>query len=294
MNALELLEKADLADKIGNYKLADNLYKRVLRIAGAEVGFVDVILKGLEKAGISAGGEISTEVMARIFQEAVDKAIVSGEKAELEALLKAVDAETAAKVMESVEAKDITKISVEELTKISETLLTKANSEEAILNRLLGDVPGSTFFDKTKTTFKNVGNFMKQKIQSFMAKPNAKKILAGAGIIVAGSLATGYIFTRANGETVPDEEVSNVIDGSENDPYKNMYQRRMDAGQQQGQDAAAQKWVNENKDKFKTQRDLYNAALGAGDENFANDVIAIIKRDVPTMDIGPRSKTISK
>jgi hypothetical protein len=282
MNALELLEKANLADKLGNYKLADSIYKRVLRIAGAEVGFVDVILKGLEKAGLAAGGEITAEVMARIFNEAFDKAVISGEKAELEALLKGVDAETAAKVMEAVEAKDATKISVEELTKISEQLVAKANSEEAILNRLL-DVPPTkpTLVDKTKEGLKNVGNAIKQKIQAFMAKPNAKKILAGLGIVVAGTAVGGYIFTRANGEKISDEEVSNTIDKADK-----MYNDRMKAGQQQRQNEAAQKFVDENKDKYTSQRAFYNAALAAGDENFANDVIAIVKKDM-SLDIEP-------
>jgi hypothetical protein len=281
MNALELLEKANLADKLGNYKLADSIYKKVVRIAGGEMGFVDVIIKGLEKAGVSASEELTATTMARVFNSAVDKAIISGEKAELEALLKTLDAETAAKVLESVEAKDITKISVEELTKISEQLLAKANSEEAILKRILNIPPKPNLVDKTKETFKNIAGNIQQKIQAFMKKPNAKKILAGVGIIVAGTAATGYFFTRANGETVSDEESNSIIDAAENgDPYKNMYEDRMKAGQQQRQNEAAQKFVDENKSKYTSQRAFYDAALAAGDKNFANDVIAIVKKDM--------------
>ena len=75
MNVLQLLEKAYFADKLGNYKLADNIYNRVVRIAAGEMGFVDVVIKGLEKAGIAAGEKATSEAMIRIFGEALDKAI---------------------------------------------------------------------------------------------------------------------------------------------------------------------------------------------------------------------------
>ena len=286
MNVLQLLEKAYFADKLGNYKLADNIYNRVVRIAAGEMGFVDVVIKGLEKAGIAAGEKATSEAMIRIFGEALDKAIEKGELAELEALIKELDAETQAKVMEAVTKKDVTKISLEEASKITERLLEKANSSEAILNRILPDVPPVPpakpgFFNKI------TGN-IQQKYQAFLKKyPNGKKLLAAAGIIVGGTIATGYFFTRANGNSVSDEEVDAAMNN--NDPYKNMYEDRMKAGQQQTQNEAAQKFVNENKDKFKTQREFYDAALAAGDKNFANSVIAIVKKDISSMEIGPRS-----
>lgn len=280
MNALQLLEKAYLADKLGNYKLADNIYNRVVRIAAGEMGFADIIIKGLEKAGISSGAEMTAPLMSRIFDEAVLKAITTGEKAELEALLKGVDSETAAKVLEAVEAKDATKIGVEELTKISEQLLAKANSEEAILNRLLNPPSKPGFVDKTKEVFKNITGNIQQKIQAFMKKPNAKKILAGLGIVVVGSAAGVYILTRANGEKLSDEESEEVLGKAK------MYMDRMQAGQQQAQNEAAQKFVDENKGKFTSQRAFYDAALAAGDKNFANDVIAIVKKDM-NLDIEP-------
>ena len=34
MVEINLLKKASLADKLGNYKLADNLYNKALRMAG--------------------------------------------------------------------------------------------------------------------------------------------------------------------------------------------------------------------------------------------------------------------
>ena len=105
-------------------------------------------------------------------------------------------------------------------------------------------------------------------------------VLYGAGGVIL------YRFTR-NGKTVSDEEVKNTLD--ENDPYKNMYEERMKAGQQQRQNDAAQKFVDENKDKFKSQREFYNAALAAGDKNFANSAIAIVKKDMPELPREPQN-----
>ncbi len=104
----------------------------------------------------------------------------------------------------------------------------------------------------------------------------------------------GVIVNKNTGQPISDEEGNGAMNragagAKDVDPYKNMYEDRMKAGQQQRQDEAAQKFVNENKNKFKTQRDFYDAAMGAGDKNFANDVIAIVKRDIPTMEIGTRS-----
>lgn len=68
-----------------------------------------------------------------------------------------------------------------------------------------------------------------------------------------------------------------------------MYNLRMKAklpsgvSQQELQGAKAQEYVNKNKDKFKSKREFYDAALGAGDKNFANSVIAIVHKDMPEL-----------
>ena len=140
--------------------------------------------------------------------------------------------------------------------------------------------------DKTKEQF---GNF-NQKLQGYMKDPKIVKRLKGAGIIIVsiGAAALGgpplfkAIWERT-GKTATDQEVQDALNGNGTDPYKDMYQKRMDAGQQQDQNEAAQKFVDENKSKYTSQRAFYDAALGAGDKNFANDVIAIVKKDTPEL-----------
>jgi hypothetical protein len=67
---------------------------------------------------------------------------------------------------------------------------------------------------------------------------------------------------------------------------EDMYDRRMKAKmpggkfQQTSQGDKAQKFVEDNKANYKTQRQFYNAALAAGDKNFANSVIALVKKDL--------------
>ena len=136
-------------------------------------------------------------------------------------------------------------------------------------------------FDKLK------GN-LKQTINKMMSLSSNKKKLAGLGILALGSAAAGWYFVNANGDPVSDEEVEAALNGA--DPYSNMYEDRMKAGQQQRQNEAAQKFVDENKSNYTSQRAFYDAALGAGDKNFANDVIAIVKKDTPEL---PREPTKS-
>ncbi len=298
MDAIKLLEKAYLADKLGNYKLADTIYNRAVRIAAGEMGFVDVIIKGLEKAGVEAGEAATLEAMQKIFVESLEKAMAEGagaaEKAELQALIKEVEPELAAKIMRTVESGEAAAFTREEISQAAEQLLQKANSSEAVLNRVLTETPKPSvpevnvskpsLVDKTKADIEKVTGNIQQRIQSFMAKkPNAKKILLGLGV-VATTVGGVIYFTRPNGERLSDEEANSIIDAAENsDPYKNMYEERMKAGQQQRQNEAAQKFVDENKSKFTSQRAFYDAALAAGDKNFANDVIAIVKKDTPEL-----------
>ena len=112
-------------------------------------------------------------------------------------------------------------------------------------------------------------------------------VLAAYGLYKVG----GTIMSYLTGKPATDAEGNAAMNSAlGKDPDKlnsKMYDDRMKANQQQRQNQAAQKFVDENKSKFKTQRDFYNAAKAAGDENFANDVIAIVKKDM-SMDVGPR------
>ncbi len=154
-----------------------------------------------------------------------------------------------------------------------------------------GETPGST----APTT---PGSTADEAAAGAISNPNKKPWLAWvAGIGTAALLAYGWnvingiIVHKDTGKPVTDAEGNAAMNSAlGKDPDKlnsKMYDDRMKANQQQRQNQAAQKFVDENKSKFKTQRDFYNAAKAAGDENFANDVIAIVKKDM-SMDVGPR------
>jgi hypothetical protein len=53
--------------------------------------------------------------------------------------------------------------------------------------------------------------------------------------------------------------------------------------QQELQGDKAQKFFNDNKGKFKSQREFYDAAWAAGVQNLANSVIALVKKDMPEL-----------
>ena len=286
MNAIKLLRQAQKADQLGNYKLADKLFNQAYRFAAGERAIEEAIVKALEEAGIRSGEAIATDAIKAALEKAIADA-AAGEKATLESMLREVGApeDEIAKMVEEAATKGIESAEKDGLVaKLSESL----NGPTGIARRMAIPVPPKpSLVDRGKEMFGKLS----EKYQAMVANPKNMKRLKALGWTVGLSAAGvgGIQVWRAympNGKEGSDQDVDNALN---NDPYKDMYKRRMDAGQQQGQDVAAQKWVNENKDKFKTQRDLYNAALGAGDENFANDVIAIIKRDAPTMDIGPRS-----
>lgn len=286
MNAIKFLRLAHKADQLGNYKLADKFFNQAYRFAAGERAIEEAVIKALERAGIKSGEAITTEALVAAVDKAIAEAVAGGDKSALEALLREAGAaeDDVAAVVEKVAVEGAAALEKDALIlKLSESL----NSPEGIARRMKIGVPPTKpgFVDKVKEISGNIG----QKLSSWYTKDpkKAKRILTLAGITIAGSAVTGFFLLRG-GKKISDEETNRIIDEAQNDPYKNMYQDRIDANQQQSQNDAAQKFVDENKGKFKTQRAFYDAALGAGDRNFANDVIAIVKRDL-TMDIGPRT-----
>ena len=61
-----------------------------------------------------------------------------------------------------------------------------------------------------------------------------------------------------------------------------MFERRMKTtpNQQTMKGSKPQEFVDANKGKYKTQREFYDAAFAAEDKNFANSVIALVKKDL--------------
>jgi hypothetical protein len=274
MNSIDILKQAELADKLGNFRLADSLYNRAIRTVVAS-GFDKALIESLEKAGIKAGETVTYDAIGRVLLNAIESALVKGEAAELRLLLK--EAGVADDAIEQI-VKDALEnkkaMSPELFQNIAKQLEKNLNSSTSIFNRMKPNA-----IDKIKDVASKVKDSAKQRLESLMKNPGAKKKLLAAGII--GTVgAAGWYFVSVNGEPVSDEEVENALSASE------MYDLRMQAklpsgvSQQEFQGEKAQKFVTENKDKFTTQRDFYNAALGAGDKNFANSVIAIVKKDL--------------
>ena len=288
MNAIKFLRQAHKADQLGYYKLADKFYNQAYRFAAGEKAIEEALIKALEEAGIKSGDAIASEAILAAVDKAIEAALL-GEKGTLEALLRESGAaeEEIVKLMEEVATKGAGAIEKDVLvTSLSESL----NGPLGIARRMKIGVPPTkpSFMDKTKEQFGKLSEYT----QSLLKNPKIVKRLKAAGWIIGVPAAGfgGYLVYKAwrpDGKPGTDQDVEDAVNGT--DKYKNMYQDRMDAGQQQTQNDAAQKFVDENKGKFKTQRAFYDAALGAGDKNFANDVIAIVKRDMSSMDIGPRT-----
>jgi hypothetical protein len=298
MNSLDFLKQAQLADNLGYFRLADQLYKKASRTITASA-FDRALFEALEKAGIKASERASLEAIEVALSDSIKAVIRTGESAEFRLFAKeaGLSDETVVELMlNAFKNKRFSPTTLERMAKILEN---KLNSEDSIFNRMLKDVPPietppkdvppiETPLDLPPSKFDKLKGNLKQTINKMMSLSSNKKKLAGLGILVLGSAAAGWYFVNANGDPVSDEEVEAALNGA--DPYSNMYEDRMKAGQQQKQNEAAQKFVDENKSKYTSQRAFYDAALGAGDKNFANDVIAIVKKDTPEL---PREPTKS-
>jgi hypothetical protein len=293
MNSLDFLKQAQLADNLGYFRLADQLYKKASRTITASA-FDRALFEALEKAGIKASERASLEAIEVALSDSIMAVIRTGESAEFRLFAKeaGLSDETVQELMQNAfKNKRFSPTTLERMAKILEN---KLNSEDSIFNRMFKDVPPKdvppieTPLDVPPSKFDKLKGNLKQIINKMLSLSSNQKKLAGLGILVLGSAAAGWYFVNANGDPVSDEEVHAALTGD--DPYSNMYEDRMKAGQQQRQNEAAQKFVDENKSKYTSQRAFYDAALGAGDKNFANDVIAIVKKDTPEL---PREPTKS-
>lgn len=285
MNSINFLKQAQLADQMGNFRLADKLYNKAARVV-ISGSYDRALIEALERAGIKAGERATLEAVENALADAIMVAIRTGESAEFRLLSKEIGLEddVVNRLISEVHAER--KVDPNLIKRMARILESKLNSEESIFKRMLRDTPDvppkdtppidtppiKTPVDKIKDTYGNI----KQKISALMKKlgpKTAKQLLILAGIVAVAS-GTGWVFMKLNGEEASDEEVENALSGS------GMYDIRMKAGQQQAQNEKAQAYVDANKTKFTSQRDFYNAALSAGDKNFANDVIAIVKKDL--------------
>ncbi len=109
-------------------------------------------------------------------------------------------------------------------------------------------------------------------------------VLAAYGLYKVGgtimSYLTGKPATDAEGNAAMNSAGAGA--GSQFKSKSDMYEQRMrtNPNQQMMKGSKPQEFVDANKGKYKTQREFYEAAKAAGDDNFANSVIAIVKKDL--------------
>jgi len=114
----------------------------------------------------------------------------------------------------------------------------------------------------------------------------------GTGLLLAygWTVINGTIVHKDTGKPVTDEEGNAAMNsagagagaGSQFKSKSDMYEQRMrtNPNQQMMKGSKPQEFVDANKDKYKTQREFYDAAFAAEDKNFANSVIALVKKDL--------------
>ena len=81
MNSLDFLKQAQLADNLGYFRLADQLYKKASRTITASA-FDRALFEALEKAGIKASERASLEAIEVALSDSIMAVIRTGESAE--------------------------------------------------------------------------------------------------------------------------------------------------------------------------------------------------------------------
>jgi hypothetical protein len=350
MEEISFLKQASLADKIGNYKLADNLFQKALRFASGASVFEAELLKVIEKLALTdaekeaiKAGETSivkgfekggAEALALILEKRGTASLAGGDAAVADFLRSVGIIEEDAITTILKDMKTMTPEAQKELLK------GKIGLEVARIRRGL---PAKTLVQKVfnkenvEAALKAAGPFFKKyfidnpngfgKFSAWASSAGIVYTLGGEGIQFFSKLTGKEIpittiidlfqkapglFTSGGPESTPPGSTSPESSGSGSesgsgaageggaagipDPttapgfqYKtkeDMYERRMKAKlpdgkfQQTSQGDKAQKFVEDNKTIYKTQREFYNAALEAGDKNFANSVIALVKKDL--------------
>lgn len=360
MDSINYLEQARLADSLGNYRLADNLYAKAVRLAGPPVNpifseIVDVAAReaaeralqaalrsgdevairqalrerGFTEAGIEAlekaQGKLSriniTNVNTAIaesaeggFERAANQIRVNGGEyfkldssytlRQLEDFLRGEmtpgDRQILIKFIRRYLGRNRNEVISDEFKEIinhrgidytvprPERLRTETPSETPGLETPLEE--GEGFLSKLKNRFTR----KPKDIETDLPKQKSKvmkwaKILGAAGLAALGLYLYKDKLVDKNGKEI------NYFDIDLNKlglPDDTMYKARTEAGQQQAQEPKALEFIEKHKNNpaIKDQRDWYNLALQESKKegndpktvkNFANDVIAIIKKSDP-------------
>lgn len=357
MTEIDLLRQASLADKMGNYRLADNLFNKAYRYAGG--AGIEATTKAVEeiliKIGLDAGEKAVLEATEKTIAEAIakDSTLFGGRLVQFlemkgiaatEAFFKSGDEVALRNFLESA---GFTGRAVErEIAKIKGTGsldaakgLAKGYAARMKLRVMAGKgLPKPLFklpegVTKIYDSVKGVAEWAKgtkigtKWIDLMLKYPAASKILKTLGYSYVATKAGSFLLNTITGEIVDPAKIYDKIvsmipsftpgtpestlpgsgsdiniedeDGEDEDgtagtpdpttapgfqyqTKEDMYERRMKTtpNQQTMKGSKPQEFVDANKGKYKTQREFYDAAFAAEDKNFANSVIALVKKDL--------------
>jgi hypothetical protein len=310
----EYLVKADFADKFGNYKLSDRYYNRALRFAAKPPSLPDIFKRLLINA---SGKPISIGNISEI-----KAALKAGFKDPATNILDATKVEDAWKALgkDDTYAKTMTSNYYAQATPaLKEKFLDDLIDDMA--TELAAQFNNPKLYQKIIDWLKVPGNKKKAGIGTGIGAAGTGSI-AGLIKLTEGKSEAEVNATLNNIAENPDDSQSGTQSPSGTltapsggssggssgavrikvDPnrYKGpdgMYLERMDLGQQQAKNQEALNFINENKDnkQLKFQRDWRNKAIlfyanktgkSFDDKevlNFANDVSALIKKDMPSL-----------
>jgi hypothetical protein len=306
----EYLAKADFADKFGNYKLSDRYYNRALRFAAKPPSLPAIFKRLLTDA---SGNLISFKNISEI-----KTALKAGFKDPTTSILDARTLEDALKAMGKDDSYATTMTSkyyaqatpalkekflddlIDDMAtelaaqfnnpklyqKIIDWLKVPGNKKKAGIGTGIGAVGTGSIAGLIKLTEGKSDDEVNAALEKVGEKPNdsqsgTQSPSGTPGGSSGGSSGAGIIKVDPNRYKGPD----------------GMYLERMDLGQQQAKNQEALDFIQANKEdkKLKSQRDWRNKAIlfygkkmgkSFDDKevlNFANDVSALIKRDMTSL-----------
>ena len=314
----KILERAEFADKFGNYRLSDVFYSNAVRLAASG-----------KKTVMEVFGDLLRRKGRRVLKPGGLKDLLKDELIE-------VDAVTGkAKINRSELDRICNERDIDPVVKSN--FYAKISAAGADENKIkqAADMIAKELEDEAMLELKD--RKLHQRVKDFFATASPKE-LAMLGTIPAGgtltTLVANYLKGTPDSPAAPGGTSPGTSPGTSGgssggsggsggssggssgagtikvdpDRYKGpggMYNERIDAGQQQLRDEEAKKFIEDNKSnkQLKSQRDWRNKAIlfygnTMGKKfddrdvlNFANDVTALIRKNMPSL---PRDTPVVK
>ena len=357
MNSLDFLKQAKLADSLGNFKLADRLLEKAIRLSAIPPPTtLEPVIEAILREALEKAAKAATDAEAR---KALLEVGLSEET--IDALAKRAggirNINTNTIVMEGVNVKverrashifvgegaaehqvKLTGLELNQLLAILDKPLAteERNRLVAFIRRYLNrrrtetipselaaeintskidytkprpegprppapetpiETPIETPLEESEGIISKIKNRFRRKPKSESLDMPTRKSKVMKWAIGLGATGLGLLGLKLLGDKLVDKNGKevNYFDIDLNKlglPDDTMYKDRTEAGQQQAQEPKALAFIEKHKDNpaIKDQRDWYNLALQEGKKesndpktvkNFANDVIAIIKKSDP-------------